>query len=155
MHGSKLRCRDHTGTPSAQNCGRSDRAKFNSLQERPLFGFGLLRAANKYQQGAGRHFEATAKWTCALGQTLLEWTPAIPIQAVFLSGDRNLATGGVGLKPGLFVLSTNTPLVWTKSIHRSCGYVGLADGSVQFFDQAQLAAAVRAQSADTNRLAIP
>jgi hypothetical protein len=71
------------------------------------------------------------------------------------SCDRNLAAGGIGLKPGLFVLSTNTPLVWTKAIHGSCGYVGLADGSVQFFDQPQLVAAVRTQSADTNRLAIP
>ncbi len=50
---------------------------------------------------------------------------------MFLSGDRNLASHGQPIKPGLFVLTTNnTSMSWTKAVHRFCGNVGLADGSV-------------------------
>jgi hypothetical protein len=73
----------------------------------------------------------------------------------FLSGDRNLAVGGVALRPGLFTLRTNAPLTWTDAIHHSCGNMALTDGSVQLFDLVKLAAAVRTQKSDTNRLAIP
>jgi hypothetical protein len=73
---------------------------------------------------------------------------------VFLSGDRNLAVGRP-LQTGLFRLTTNTPLEWTSAMHGYCGNIGLADGSVQFFDSSNLAVAVRNQGIGTNRLAIP
>jgi len=48
-----------------------------------------------------------------------------------LSGDRNLASQGQPIRPGLFILTTNnTALTWTKALHHPCGNVGMADGSV-------------------------
>jgi type II secretory pathway pseudopilin PulG len=75
---------------------------------------------------------------------------------MFLSGDRNLALENKPLLPGVFVWTSNrSALSWTKTIHNSCGNVGLADGSVQFFDSGKLATAAAQQSAETNRLVIP
>jgi hypothetical protein len=50
---------------------------------------------------------------------------------VWLSGDRNLATNNVALKPGLFILKTNQVMSWTTAIHNNYGNLGLADGSAQ------------------------
>jgi competence protein ComGC len=75
---------------------------------------------------------------------------------MFLSGDRNLAFQGQPIKPGLFVLTTNnTSLTWTKAIHHSCGNIGLADNSVQYFDSKQLVTAAQNQGMATNLLVIP
>jgi len=76
---------------------------------------------------------------------------------MLLSGDRNLATNGRALKPGLFLLDTNdtSALGWTRAIHTSKGNIALADGSVQFIDGATLQTAARNQEWVTNRLAIP
>jgi type II secretory pathway pseudopilin PulG len=75
---------------------------------------------------------------------------------MFLSGDRNLAFESKPLQPGIFVWTSNrSALSWTTTIHNCRGNVGLADGSVQFFDSKQLAAAARNQSCETSRLAIP
>jgi hypothetical protein len=75
---------------------------------------------------------------------------------MFLTGDRNLAFENKPLQPGIFVWTSNrSALSWTTTIHNGCGNVGLADGSVQFFDSRRLAAAGRNQSCETNRLAIP
>jgi len=74
-----------------------------------------------------------------------------------LSGDRNLALAGRSLAPGSVTLVTNppTPLLWTKTIHPFCGNVGLADGSVQMFDDKQLTNAIHHQEIPTNRLVLP
>jgi hypothetical protein len=77
------------------------------------------------------------------------------VPQAFLSGDRNLAVSGVPLRPGLFVLTTNMSLGWTKAIHGSCGNILLADGSVQFLNSIKLATAAAQQGLATNRLAIP
>jgi len=75
---------------------------------------------------------------------------------MFLSGDRNLAYQGQPIKPGLFVLTTNTTsLGWAKGLHHPCGNVGFADGSVQFLDLKRLAAGVQGQGMPTNLLAVP
>jgi hypothetical protein len=74
---------------------------------------------------------------------------------VMLSGDRNLAVGNVPLKPGLFMVTTNTPLVWAEAIHGSCGNILMGDGSIQFVNSTQLTALVHNQGLVTNRLAIP
>lgn len=73
---------------------------------------------------------------------------------VLLSGDRNLAVGRP-LPPGVFRLTTNTLLEWTRAVHGSCGNLALADGSVRFYDSSNLTLAVRNQGIPTNRLAIP
>ena len=65
-----------------------------------------------------------------------------------LLGDRNLTN----LQPagkGLWQLSTNPPTQWTDEMHRGCGSVALADGSVQ---QANSNGLFRQIQADTNTL---
>jgi hypothetical protein len=47
-----------------------------------------------------------------------------------LSGDRNLTLEG-RLLTGVVSLGTNSPVAWTKDMHRQSGNIGLADGSVQ------------------------
>jgi len=75
---------------------------------------------------------------------------------MFLSGDRNLASQGQSIKPGLFILTTNNASIsWTKAIHHFAGHVALADGSEQGYKSKRLAEAVRNQGVATNRLAIP
>ena len=74
---------------------------------------------------------------------------------VFLAGDRNFAIGGVPLRPGLTVTTTNSALSWTRAIHHSFGNILLSDGSVQFLNSAQLKMAVQSQGIATNRLLIP
>jgi hypothetical protein len=58
---------------------------------------------------------------------------------LWLSGDRNLATNGKALKPGLFTVTTNTALGWTAEQHQHNGNLALADGSVQQTSSARLA----------------
>jgi prepilin-type processing-associated H-X9-DG protein len=74
---------------------------------------------------------------------------------MFLSGDRNLALPSRPLTKGLFALTTNTALNWTKAIHQSRGHILFADGSVQFLDATYLTQAARNQGWATNRLVIP
>ena len=75
---------------------------------------------------------------------------------MFMSGDRNLASQGQPIKPGLFVLATNNAsLTWTKGLHHPCGNIGMADGSVHYFDSEQLTPAAQNQGLATNLLAIP
>jgi len=57
---------------------------------------------------------------------------------LWLSGDRNLATNTVALKPGLFTLPTNRVMSWTAQIHKHKGNIALSDGSVQQFNDARL-----------------
>lgn len=63
-----------------------------------------------------------------------------------LSGDRNLMTNGVALGSGIFQLTTNIVMDWTKEIHKSAGNIGLADGSVQQVGPAGLQAQWQRQS---------
>lgn len=58
---------------------------------------------------------------------------------LWLAGDRNLATNGKALKPGLFTVRTNAALGWTSELHRHNGNLALADGSVRTFSSAGLA----------------
>jgi len=83
----------------------------------------------------------------------LEAGDAVPY--AFLSGDRNLASRTGALGHGVFPVSTNTWLNWTKDIHRSRGNVALSDGSVRMLDQTNLLKAIQGQGIQTNRLAIP
>jgi hypothetical protein len=68
----------------------------------------------------------------------------------FLAGDRNL-TNGTPTVNGILTMSTNTPVGWTHTMHRFCGNIALADGSVQQLSNSRLQSAV----AGTNRLAMP
>jgi hypothetical protein len=75
---------------------------------------------------------------------------------MLLAGDRNLAVQGKLIKPGLFVLTTNdSGFGWAKGFHHPCGWIGLADGSVESFDAERLASAITKQGVATNLLAVP
>lgn len=74
--------------------------------------------------------------------------------SMFLSGDRNLTTNGVRIGRGLYPLTTNNLLGWDANVHKHCGNVGLADGSVQQLTETALRSAA-AWAGSTNRLAIP
>lgn len=72
-----------------------------------------------------------------------------------LSGDRNLMTNGVVLGSGVFQLTTNNMMSWTKEMHKHVGNVGLADGSVQQVSVAALQIQWLASTNAARRLAIP
>jgi hypothetical protein len=74
---------------------------------------------------------------------------------MFLAGDRNLMTNGKAVGPGVFALTTNSGVGWTKEIHVEQGNITMADGSVQQMSSARLRQAVGAQEVGTNWLAIP
>jgi hypothetical protein len=74
---------------------------------------------------------------------------------MILSGDRNLQTGGVPVKPGLRQFGTNDPVSWSASQHANVGNIGLADGSVQEISSSTLRRTFQATGLATNRFAIP
>jgi prepilin-type processing-associated H-X9-DG protein len=79
-----------------------------------------------------------------------------------LAGDRNLQVAGQPVEPGLFTLTTNTAIGWTREMHKfkrnvtwvGCGNVLFVDGHVQRFE-ANLPIAIQRQGLATNRLAVP
>ena len=81
------------------------------------------------------------------------------IPNLWLSGDRNLATNNVPLKPGLFTMPTNRVVSWTAQMHVNTGNLCFADGRVQQIANAGLHKNLRAyHKATTNatfRLIIP
>lgn len=74
---------------------------------------------------------------------------------MFLAGDDNLTIRGLRVKRGLLSLWTNTPVAWTKERHVKQGNIGLADGSVQGFNNQTLARALQSTGVITNRIAFP
>lgn len=72
----------------------------------------------------------------------------------FLAGDRNLEQNGRPLT-GVFPLKTNTPLSWSRNMHRGQGNVALCDGSVQALNNGRLAKAIEAEDVATNLVAMP
>ena len=75
--------------------------------------------------------------------------------ASILAGDRNLQVNGRPLSPGLFVLTTNLDMNWTRELHLFGGNLAFADGHVQFCRTNTLNALVQGQSVGTNRLLVP
>ena len=72
-----------------------------------------------------------------------------------LAGDRNLEANGQPVPPGLFPLTTNLTLGWTKDMHHRMGNVALGDGSVQQLTSARLNAQPVSQGIATNWLLVP
>lgn len=66
-----------------------------------------------------------------------------------LDGDDNLATNGVRARSGLLNVSSNSPVSWFGSRHGGCGYLGLADGSVD------LRQGFQGAGLPTNRIVVP
>jgi hypothetical protein len=74
---------------------------------------------------------------------------------MLLAGDRNLASNGVPVGPGLFPVSPSVRLSWTAAMHGNCGNVALGDGSVQQFTTPRLQTHLTAGANTTNWLVIP
>jgi competence protein ComGC len=73
---------------------------------------------------------------------------------MLLAGDRNITVKAVPLPHGLASLATNSPVGWSKKLHKNHGYIALADANVQAVDVRGLRELLR-KSGVTNRLAIP
>lgn len=77
------------------------------------------------------------------------------VPEMFLSGDDNLAIGGVPLKSRLVTVGSDTTISWTRERHVNQGNIALSDGSVQQFGMAKLRTALAYSGVVTNRLAMP
>lgn len=103
--------------------------------------------------------KAATSWTSLRGSNIsyfvgLEASESLP--ETLLAGDRNLATNGVPLGPGLVGVASNAAgLGWTAAMHRNAGNVVLGDGSVQQMTTARLAAQFRSSGVATNWLVVP
>ncbi len=71
-----------------------------------------------------------------------------------LAGDRNMAIDGK-LLSGAVALGTNSPVQWTKEMHRKNGNIALADGSVQQVTTALLRQQLKNSGDSTNLLVFP
>jgi prepilin-type N-terminal cleavage/methylation domain-containing protein/prepilin-type processing-associated H-X9-DG protein len=74
---------------------------------------------------------------------------------MILSGDDNLTVNGILVRPGIFNLTTNFSIGWTKERHGGAGNIGLADGSAQQVSADGLKFSSVTAGVVTNRLAIP
>ena len=74
---------------------------------------------------------------------------------MILSGDDNLAIGGVLVNSGILNLPTNATIAWTHERHIKAGNIGLADGSAQQVTINGLQVALLQTGLATNHLVIP
>jgi prepilin-type processing-associated H-X9-DG protein len=74
---------------------------------------------------------------------------------MFLAGDRNLATNGVDVVPGLVIFTPDLSVGWSATMHNGRGNFGLADGSVQTGSGGTLQAYLSRTGTNENRLAVP
>jgi prepilin-type processing-associated H-X9-DG protein len=75
---------------------------------------------------------------------------------VLLSGDRNLAIGGVPAAHGLLEVRPGSSVSWLKSMHNNAGNIAFLDSSVQQFSSTALGNLFKSSSVGaTNRLGIP
>jgi prepilin-type processing-associated H-X9-DG protein len=72
-----------------------------------------------------------------------------------LAGDRNLLSDGQPVKPGLFELTTNLNLNWSRELHLRGGNLAFADGHVEWSKTNELNSIVRRQPLAINRLCVP
>lgn len=101
----------------------------------------------------------TSKPVPFVGDTNLSYFVGIDatdvLPQMFLTGDDNLAIGGIRMKGRMVTLGSDAAIGWTKERHDYQGNIGLADGSVQQFSAARLRDALGYTGVSTNRLAIP
>lgn len=100
---------------------------------------------------------AATNWTTFSNQNVsyfigLDASDAQP--NLLLSGDRNLGRDGQ-LLSGVVSLGTNSPVAWTKIMHRQNGNIGLADGSVQQVTTELLRQQLKNSGDTTNLLVFP
>jgi prepilin-type processing-associated H-X9-DG protein len=74
--------------------------------------------------------------------------------SMWLSGDHNI-TNRLNPKHGLLSFPTNRPTGWTADLHNGQGNIGLADGSVQQYNNARVQAGLAQTGVQRIRLAMP
>ena len=72
-----------------------------------------------------------------------------------LAGDRNLQANGRAVSSGLFTMTTNLDMGWTRELHPNLGVLAFADGHVEICLTARLNTEIRRQQVAVNRLSIP
>ena len=72
-----------------------------------------------------------------------------------LTGDRNLQANGQPVSAGLFTLTTNLDVSWTRELHQNFGCLGFADGHAESCKKANLNSLVKRQNVASSRLSIP
>lgn len=72
-----------------------------------------------------------------------------------LAGDRNLQADGLAVKAGLFELSSNLNMSWTRDLHLRGGVLAFTDGHAQFVKTNDLNSFTRKQPLATSRLCVP
>ncbi len=83
---------------------------------------------------------------------------ALKRPCMLLAGDCKITLDGEQLKPGLWLLSTNQNVGWTRRIHgwdQNAGNVALADGTVRQVNGSGLRELLANSAKLSNRLAIP
>jgi len=63
--------------------------------------------------------------------------------ASILGGDRNLTTNGIAVSSARLVLTTDTPVGFTRAMHQSAGWILLGDGGVEPVTSSRLNELVR------------
>lgn len=72
-----------------------------------------------------------------------------------MTGDDNFEIGGTAMGSGLWVISSNTPIAWSRDRHRHSGNIAMADGSVQGFNNSMLRERLQSTNVAPMRLSIP
>ena len=94
-------------------------------------------------------FQSNTNTSYFIGINATDTTPRM-----FLAGDRNILLNKQ-LLAGVQNLQRDTPLSWSKEIHKEEGNVAFADGSVQGFSSAELRDALLSTGTETNLVSIP
>ena len=72
-----------------------------------------------------------------------------------LVGDRNLQANGQPVSAGLFTLTTNLDMSWTRELHQNFGCLSFADGHAESSKNKDLNSLVKRQNIAASRLSIP
>jgi hypothetical protein len=75
--------------------------------------------------------------------------------ALIFAGDRNLQKNGQPVPPGLFTLTTNLDVGFTRELHPYGGTLAFADGHAEFCRTKDLNSLVKRQNIAASRLSIP
>ena len=108
--------------------------------------------ADKNRQAAANYAElADSNLSYFLNTDVSTNNPAESI----LAGDRNLQANGQPVSAGLFTLTTNLDMSWTRELHLNFGGLGFADGHAEFSRKTNLNSLVKRQNVASSRLSIP
>lgn len=102
----------------------------------------------------GASFYTNKNVSYFLGLDATETKPYKVPGSMILGGDRNVVVNG-RYHHGIFKITANTQVGWTKSIHKGNGNVVLADGSVRQLSTTNFQPIIHDMGNSTNRFSIP